>query len=73
MDLSSQQFGFLLYFLSDRIIETNNKGGNVATETNVNWLFLEKDFFNTTKIDLSSVQFCINSIFQVPCLMMFIL
>ena len=27
--------------LSVRIIETNNKGGNVANETIVNWLFLK--------------------------------
>ena len=39
-------FGFLLYFLSDRIIETNNKGGNVAHETIVNWLFF-KSIFST--------------------------
>ena len=26
---------------SDRIIETNNKGGNVANETIVNWLFFK--------------------------------
>ena len=63
-------FGFLLYFLSDRIIETNNKGGNVAHETMVIWLFLK--VFSQHDQDRFFISVILH-LFYISCLIMFIL